>query len=138
MLRFAQLHIENKRAASNPRTLNNLNAYNRTNARNVKNMTLLLQQDDLSNEVNTVEKIRAVYSGKVEIVSAQEISNAIEERRAGTAVLHQVGPGETDNQGRSYRQIYGTEDAKLYYFRGQVIKQRRPAGMLLQDFRAIR
>jgi len=137
MLRFAQIHINNLRAARNPRTLNNLRNYNSANARLLRNMTLLVQEFDLSEEVNTIEKIQAVYTGTVKIVTSEEIVQAIDEKRPNTAVLHQVSPGEDDNIGRSYCQIFGTEDGKLYYYNDQRITQRRPAGMLARDFRQI-
>ena len=137
MLRFAQIHINNKRAARNPSSLNNLRSYNNSNARLLRNMTLLVQESDLSEEVNTIEKIQSVYTGTVRIVSSEEIVQAIEEKRPNTAILHQVSPGEDDNIGRSYCQIFGTEDGKLYYFNHQGITQRRPAGMLARDFRLI-
>jgi len=137
MLRFAQIHINNLREARNPRSFNNLRSYNNRNARLLRNMTLLVQERDLSEEVNTVEKIQAVYNGTVKIVTPEEIVQAIEERRPNTAVLHQVSPGEDDNVGRFYRQIYGTESGNLYYFNYQRITQRRPAGMHARDFRQI-
>jgi len=136
MLRFAQIHINNLKEARNPRSLNNLRYYNR-NSRTLRNMTLLVQESDLSEEVNTIEKIQAVYSGTVKIVTSEEIEQTIEEKRPNTAILHQVSPSEDDNAGRSYRQIYGAESGNLYYFNHQRITQRRPAGMLARDFRQI-
>jgi len=79
----------------------------------------------------------AVNTGVVKIVTAEEMTQAIDEKAANTAVLHQVNPGENDNNGRSYCQIYGTSDALLYYYNFQRITKRRPAGMLARDFRLI-
>ena len=138
MILFAQIHINNLRAASNPRSLRKLKNYNKTNAILLKDMTLLVQESDLSPEVNTLEKIRQVYPGVVKIVSLDELSEAISSRTPNTAVLHQVGPSEEEADGRSYRQIYGAEDGKLYFFSSHRIKARRPQGMLARDFRAIR
>jgi hypothetical protein len=52
-------------------------------------------------------------------------------------VLHQIGPGEDENKGRSYREIFGADDARLYYYNYQTISQRRPVGMLARDFHLI-
>ena len=138
MIRFAQIHINNLRGERNPRNMHNLSSYNRTNSGLLRNMILLVQESDLSEEVNTLEKISAVYPGVVKIVDLDELNEAIESHAPNTAVLHQVGPAENENSGRSYRQIYGTEDGKLYYYNHQRIGERLPQGMLLRDFRLIR
>ena len=145
MIRFAQVHLDNLKAAKNPRLVYNLNNLGTESQRLkdqilsqlVKEKTLLVKESDLSEQVNTLEKIQKEYSGTVKIVSSEEIIKAIEEKAPNTAVLHQVGPAEDENKGRSYRQIFGTDDAKLYYYNHQTISQRQPAGMLARDFRLI-
>ena len=136
MIRFAQIHLDNLKTARNPNNFYNLKNYS-DDSRLLKDMTLLVQESDLAEEVNTVEKIKKDYPGDVRIVTAEEIAKAIEEKTPNTAVLHQVSPGENDNSGRSYCQVYGTADAKLYYFNHQTITQRRPVGMMARDFRLI-
>jgi len=137
MIRFAQVHLNNLKTAKNPKTFNNLKTYNK-DSKFLKDKTLLVMQDDLSEEVNTLEKIQKVYNGAVKIVDSKTVEKAIEEKTANIAILHQVSPGTEDNRGRSYCQIYGTHDAKLYYFNHQKITKRRPSGMLANDFRLIR
>ena len=145
MIRFSQLHLNNLKTAKNPRLLYNLSNLGTENQRLkdqimaelVKDKTLLVMESDLSEQVNTLEKIQKEYSGKVKIVSSEEIVKAIEEQAPDTAVLHQVNPAEDENRGRSYCQIFGTDDARLYYYNYQVISQKRPAGMLARDFRLI-
>jgi hypothetical protein len=136
MIRFAQLHLNNLKAAADPKKLYNLKSYS-DDSKALKDKTLLVLADDLSEEVNTTEKIQKEYPGVVKIVTSEEMSLAIEEKASNTAVLHQVSPGESDKNGRSYCQIYGTDDAKLYYYNHQNITQKRPAGMLARDFRLI-
>jgi len=136
MIRFVQVHLNNLKAAKKPQTLHNLKNYSK-DSKALINKTLLVKETDLSEEVNTLEKIQKVYSGKVKIVESEEIVKAIEEKTSDLAVLHQVGPSEDENNGRSYRQIFGADDAKLYYYNFQKITQRRPAGMLGRDFRLI-
>ena len=136
MVRFAQVHLNNLKTAKNPKTLNNLKNYN-VDSKLLKDKTLLVKESDLAEEVNTLEKIQKVYPGLVKIVTSEEIANAIEEKTPDTVVLHQVGPSEDDNKGRSYREIFGVDDAKLYYYNHQTITQRLPAGMLARDFRLI-
>ena len=137
MLSFAQLHLNNLKDAKNPKTFYNLKNYS-DDSKLLKDKTLLVKESDLAEEVNTVEKIQKEYPGIVKIVSLEEMVKAIEEQAPNTAVLHQLGPAEDENKGRSYCQIFGTDDAKLYYYNYQNITQRRPEGMLARDFRLIR
>ena len=136
MVRFAQIHLNNLKDAKNPRSLFNLKSYS-DDSKLLKDKILLVQESDLAEEVNTVEKIQAVYPGTVKIVTSEEMVKAVVEKTPNTAVLHQLGPSEDENRGRSYCQIYGTDDAKLYYYNHQNITQRRPEGMLARDFRLI-
>jgi len=136
MLRFTQVHLNNLKTAKNLNTFFNLKNYS-NESKLLKDKTLLVKESDLSEEVNTLEKIQKEYSGIVKIVSSEEIVKAIEEKTPDTAILHQIGSSEDENKGRSYCQIFGTDDAKLYYYNNLNITQRRPEGMLARDFRLI-
>ena len=145
MLRFAQVHINALKEAKNPKLLYNLKncgsesqkVKDELQAQLVKEKTLLVVESDLSEQVNTLEKIKAVYPGAVKIVSSEELIKAIDEKTPNTAILHQVCPSEDENKGRSYCIIFGADDARLYYYNEQNITQRRPEGMLARDFRLI-
>ena len=136
MLRFAQIHLNNLKTAKNLNTFLNLKNYN-SDSKLLKDKILLVKESDLSEEVNTLEKIQQVYTGTVKIVSSDEIVKAIEEKAPNTAILHQIGPSEDENKGLSYCQIFGADNSKLYYYNSVNITQRRPEGMLARDFRLI-
>jgi hypothetical protein len=136
MIRFAQVHLNNLKTSKNPAIQFNLKNYS-NESKQLKDKILLVKESDLSEEVNTVEKIQKDYPGTVKIVSSEEMVQAIEEQTPNTAILHQLGPAENENKGRSYCQIFGVDDAKLYYYNHQNITQRRPEGMLARDFRLI-
>jgi hypothetical protein len=136
MVRFAQTHLNRLKSDKKLKMPYSLKDYN-DDVKQLKNKTLLVKESDLSEEVNSLEKIKAVYSGKVQIVSSEEIMQAIEDKKPGTAVLHQVGPGEDDNNGRSYRLIFSTDSGNLNYYNFLNITQKYPAGMLAKDFKWI-
>jgi hypothetical protein len=136
MIRFAQIHLNNLKDAKNPRTFYILKNYGKRSTE-LKNKTLLVKESDLSEGVNTLEKIKKYYSGPVQIVTDKEMIEAVEERAPATAVLHQIGPDEDSHAGRSYCMIFGTDDSDLYYYYHINITQKRPAGMLPKDFQAI-
>ncbi|MDR3093552.1 MAG: hypothetical protein LBU62_02770 [Bacteroidales bacterium] len=134
MLQFAQIHI--RRIHDKKLKMYTLRDYN-DNAKELKSKTLLLKQTDLSKEVNSLEAIQKVYSGKVRIASTEEITQAIEKKEANTAVLLQVGPSEDEHSGRSYRLIYGIDNGKLLYYNYQNLSEKTPQGMLAKDFKWI-
>lgn len=135
-IKFAQEHIKSLQAGSRPAEINNLKYYNK-NIRNIKGKTLLVQAEDLSEEVNTLEKIKAQYPYDVKIVSSEEIEKAIAGQTANTIILHQISPSPKDRVGRSYKIIYGVDDSKMYYYNFENISQKRPAGILAKDFKRI-
>jgi hypothetical protein len=136
LIRFAQLHLTNLQTAKNPKDFIFLKNY-RDDSKELLKKNLLVKENDLAEECNSIEKIKKEYAGEVQIVSSDEIIKAIEEKTPNTAVLHQIGPAEDENKGRSYRLIFGTDDAKMYYFNYQDINEKRPNGMLLKDFKFI-
>ena len=136
MIRFAQLHLNNLKGAKNLNTFYILKNYG-NNSKLLKDKILMVKESDLAEEVSTEEKIQEIYPGTVKIITPEEMVKAIEDQTPNTAVLHQIGPSEDENKGRSYCLIFGTDDANLYYYNHQNITQKRPEGMLARDFRLI-
>lgn len=136
IVQFVQVHLNNMKEASSHLYLRKLNYYNKY-LKEIKTKTLLIAEDDLAEEVNTLDKIKAIYKYDVKIVTTDEIEKAIEEKRPNTVVLHQVSPGEEDTEGRSYHFILGTDDARMYYFNYYTISEKRPTGFLANDFRRL-
>jgi hypothetical protein len=72
--------------------------YYNDNIPEVMKKTILVKQEDLSPEIANMERIKAIYSNKIEIVSEEEIVKAIQNKIPGFVVLHKVGPvGEKQN-----------------------------------------
>lgn len=136
IIRFIEWHVANMKEASNHVYLRKLNYYNKF-IKEIKNKTLLVEEEDLAEEVNTIEKIKAIYKYDVKIVTSEEIEKAVEEKTPNTLVLHQISPGEDDSEGRSYHYILGTDDAKMYYFNFFTITGKKQPGFLARDFRRL-
>ena len=73
-------------------------------------------QEELDNDVNTLDKIKQFYSGKVVISSDVEIEKVIQDKDPNAVFLHKVGPSKDDDKMRIYKVILGAADGKLYYF----------------------
>jgi len=100
--------------------------------------TILVKEEDLAPDINSIEKIKAIYSGKVEIVPEEEIVKAIETKRPATVILHKVSPvGEFRNSGYCFKMLIGTDDSNMYYYNEHLIDRRNPDGFLPADLKRL-
>lgn len=134
MVRFVQQHAKLLMESEKPSSMRDLKYYNR-NIKEIKKKTILIEEKDLAEEVNTIEKIKAIYPYNVKIVSTAEIEKAVFAQTPNTLIAHQIGPGPEDKIGRSYKILYGTDDNQIYYYYFVKISDVRPAGFLAFDFK---
>ena len=112
--------------------------YYNVNVPDVQGRTILVRKEDLSPALSTIEQIRDIYSGRIEIVSEEEIVKAIEEKRANTVILHEVSPADDDQgQGICFKMLIGTDNARMYYYNEHNINSRNPGGLLPSDLRRL-
>jgi len=108
------------------------------NVPDVMKKIILVKKEDLSPAVNSIEEIRKIYSNKIEIVSEEEIINAIENKIPGTVILHKVGPvSEKQNKGYCFKMLIGTDDAIMYYYNVHTIDKNNPNGLLPADLKRL-
>ncbi len=108
------------------------------NVPQVMNKTILVKQEDLAPEISTIERIKAIYSNKIEIVSEEDIVKAIENKTPNTVILHKVGPaGEKQNEGYCFKMLIGTDDSNMYYYNMHTIDKESPNGFLLSDLKRL-
>jgi len=98
---------------------------------------ILVKQEDLSPAIGDPDKIKAIYSGKVEIVTEEEIVKAIQERSPTTVVLHKVGPSGEVTGGYCFKMLIGTDDANMYYYNSHTIDEANPDGLLSADLKRL-
>jgi hypothetical protein len=104
----------------------------------VMSKTILIKQEDLVPSISTIEKIKAIYSNKIEIVSEEEIVKAIENKTPNTLILHKIGPvGEKSNEGYCFKMLIGTDDSNMYYYNQHLIDKNNPNGFLPADLRRL-
>jgi len=108
------------------------------NVPEVMKRTILVKQEDLSPEINTIDKIKAIYSNKIEIVPEEDIVKAIENKSPNTVILHKVGPvGEKQDEGYCFKMLIGTDDANMYYYNLHTIDKNNPNGFLSSDLKRL-
>jgi hypothetical protein len=105
------------------------------NIKDIKTKTLYLLEEELSKEVNSAARIKKVYPYKFQIVSKEDITEAIKNRDENVVFLHKVGPGLTKMDARCYKVVVGAADAKFYYFDYHRINDNKPDGLLESDFK---
>ncbi len=136
IIRFAQEHVKLMVASDRITQFRNLKYYN-DNVSKIKTKTLLVEKKDLGDEVNTIEKIKAVYPYSVKIVDSDEIEKEISGKKTNTLILHRIAPGEGDNVARAYKIIYGVDDNLIYYYNYENINQYRSGLFTTKDFKKI-
>ena len=113
-----------------------LRYYNK-NIPQIPGKLVLLKQSDLAPEIDTPEKIRAFTSNNIKIVSEDEIIKAVNEKAAGTLILHKVGPGKDKASGYCFKMLIGTDDSDMYYYNQHKIDKDNPDGLLALDLKRI-
>jgi hypothetical protein len=113
-----------------------LKYYNK-NIPGIKNKTILVEQDDLAPEISTIERIKAIYTNNIKIVTDDEISKAIENKTPDTIILHKVGPMGDRYSGYCFVMLIGTDDSELYYYNLHMVDKANPNGLLPDDLKRL-
>lgn len=103
----------------------------------VHGKTILVKQEDLVPDIATIESIKSIYSGKIEIVSEDDIVKAIENKTANTLILHKVGPVGDRKSGYCFKMLIGTDDSNMYYYNQHMIDKSDPNGLLPADLKRL-
>jgi hypothetical protein len=134
LVRFLQNHAKLLKEHPEIISANVFKHYN-DNIKDIKGKTLYLLQEELAPSVNTVARIKKVYPYKFEIVTMEDIEQAIKDRNPDVVFLHKVGPEGTKLDARCYNIIIGAADANFYYFDYHKISDKNPDGFLESDFK---
>ncbi|NPA35645.1 MAG: hypothetical protein GXO47_02235 [Chlorobi bacterium] len=133
-IRFIQNHV--KLMTENPNLIKaNVFKYYNKNIKSLKDKKLLLVADDLEPTINTQKKIQKIYPYDVQIVSREEVMNAIERKDPDVVFLHKVGPEGTRYKARCYKILMGAADANFYYFDYHMINSKNRDYLLAKDLK---
>lgn len=136
IINFIQSHV--LLTSKNPElnSKNIITHYNK-NISSVKEKTLFLVKEEMTREVNSETKIKAVYPYKFKFVTRDEIKEAIVNDNNDVVFFHKVGPEGTKRKARCFKILIGASDAKLYYFNYHMISDKKQDGFLLKDFKKL-
>jgi hypothetical protein len=134
LVRFMQNHAQLIRDHPEIVSSNVFNYYNK-NIREIQDKTLYLLSDEIASGMRTASAIREVYPYEFQLVTMEDIEQAIRNRDPDVVFLHKVGPEGTKLNARSYKVIIGAANANFYYFDYHKISNNRPDGLLERDFK---
>jgi len=137
LLNFIQKHASLISADPSLTGRKYLKYYNK-NVPQVAGKTILVMKDDLSPEINAINKIKLFYSNKIKIVPEDTIIQAITEKAPGMLVLVKVGPGaDNRDHGYCFKMLIGTDDNEMYYYNQHLIDTNNPDGLLPSDLKRL-
>jgi hypothetical protein len=136
LVRFIQNHV--KLIKDHPEIISaNVFKHYNDNIKDIRGKTLYILENELAKEINSAARIKKIYPYKFQIVTKEEIEQAIKERRDDVVFLHKVGPEGTKVNARCYKVIIGAGDANFYYFDYHKIDNKNPDGLLASDLKKL-
>lgn len=136
ILRFIQNHVTLIHEKPDLISKNIFKFYN-DNIKDIHTKTLYLVQDELSSDISTPARIKAIYPYKFKIVTREEINAAIKDGNEDIVFLHKVGPEGKRTEARCYKIIIGAADANFYYFDYHMVTDKNPDGLLESDLKKL-
>jgi len=136
IIRFMQYHSDMVMKNPTISALRYLKYYNK-NVPDIKGKTILVREDDLAPEINTLERISVHYHNRVKIVPEEEIIRAIDENAKDVLIVHKVGPDGVKQTGTCMKMLIGTDDAVMYYYDSHLVDSKNANGLLISDLKRL-
>lgn len=135
IVKFMQKHVKKLEDKRFLILLNGLQYYNGSPC--FKDKVLLLNKDMMASDANSPEKIKAVYSYYVKMISTSEIEAELATNPINTLFNFHVGPTLNSGVGKCFEMIFDVE-GNLYYYNHRKVTNDNPDGFNLKDFSHIR
>jgi hypothetical protein len=136
ILSFMQKHAQ--MVSEDPTlTLRKYLKYYNKNIPDIRDKTILVEQEDLAPEIGTIERIRKIYTGNIKIVKNEDIIDAIDNKTPNTVMVHKVGPKGDRPSGFCFIMLLGIDDSEMYYYNLHVVDKANPNGLLAEDLKRI-
>jgi len=137
ILIFLQNHIKLLQEKQNLTEKNIIKYYNSQRTQ-IHDKTLYVLKKELTQNVNSINKISTHYKYPVKIVEQKDIEAAINNKDPEIVFFHVVRPEkENMRKERCYKIILGASDSYLYYWSMDKITSKKPSGILVQDFKKL-
>jgi hypothetical protein len=134
VIKFMQIHVKNLEKDRFAISINGLKFYNKSG---YKDKVLLLNKDKMAPDADTPEKISAVCSYKVKLLSVSQIRSELTNNTANTLFHFHVGPPKEGGAGKCFEMLFDA-DGNLDYYNSRKVTNENPDGFNLSDFNNIR
>lgn len=118
-------------------TLRKYLKYYNKNIPEIKGKNILITPEDLTPGISTIQKIKAIYSGNVSIVTDDDIQKAITDKTPNTVIVHKVGPRGERTSGYCFIMLIGIDDSEMYYYNLHMVDKANPNGLLAKDLKRL-
>ena len=134
---YMQKHVNWLKANPNVEDKALINHYKKTK-KSTKSKTLYLLKSEMAEDVNSLSKIKSVYSGDVKFATKDEIQEAVDNKDGNVLLLHIVAPLRLIKGSVVTKMILSASSAELFYFDFHRVKGTRlPNKFLKSDFAAL-
>jgi hypothetical protein len=137
-IRFMENHVQLMLNDPSLISKNPFKYYNKKKKDDLENKVLFLTKEELAKEIDTEAEIRDIYPHKFEIVSREDVAQAIADKREDVVFLHKVGPEKTRIRARVYKMLVGAGDPNFYYFDYEMMKKAQDDAFQEKDLKKIR
>ncbi len=133
VIKFMQIHLKNLEKDRLPISINGLRYYNKTG---FKDKVLLLNKEKMASNVDSPEKIKAVYPYDFKLLSTSEMQEKLASSPINTLFHFHVGSTKGGGAGKCFEMLFNVE-GNLYYYNSRKITNDNPDGFNLNDFNNI-
>jgi hypothetical protein len=133
IVKFMQIHVKNLEKDRFSISLNGLKYYNKAG---FKDKILLLNNDKMAPDANSLTKIETIFPYVVKLIAAEELTKEIATGQPNTLFHFHVGPPQDAGAGKCFEMIFDSE-GNLYYYHLRKITNDNPDGFNLKDFNNI-
>jgi hypothetical protein len=134
IVKFMQIHVLNLEKDRFSISINGMKYYNKSG---FKDKVLLLNKDKMAPNLNSPEKIKAVYPYNIKLLTTDEIQEEISAKQPNTLFHFHVGPPKNAGSGKCFEMIFDPE-GNMYYYSSRKITNDNVDGFNLKDFNNIR
>lgn len=137
IVKFMQNHV-NLTKDHPELTEKNIVLYYNRNAEKLGDKKLYIIKEDLPKDLNTDDKVKAVYTKPFQILAEQEnLEDIVKANDPKAVFVHKVGPPKgSPKAARCFNVVLGN-DGSVYYFGWHKISSKEPDGFLKGDFKKL-
>jgi len=131
IVKFMQIHAKNLETKRFFISLKGLRYYNSPSG--FKDKVLMFNKDMMASDANSPEKIKAVYTYYVKLLTSSEIQKELSSSPTNALFNFHVGPTQNAGSGKCFEMIFDIE-GNLYYYNSRKITNDNENGFNLKDF----